>query len=299
MIHWIKLLTDYNIPYHTHGPKISHGWIGVKCYTCSDSTGSKLGLNLNSGACTCWSCGGKPPLEAISYLLRLPNDKARLVYRQYTISINKSIIARKRTKGSADSLSIPNNPLTDRALNYLKKRDIGSKYFRETYDMRFGGISGDFAHRIILSIFFNGEAVSATARTIHPGVEPKYWTLPPEREVIYHKSILYNWDMVEDTAILVEGPVDSIKGGPGFVSSFGAQMTEEQLLLLSTKKYVKVLFDSDDTGVKQGDAYAHYLSALGVDVELIKLKDFHDLGEMPLDEIRDLRIELGMDGYYE
>jgi DNA primase len=186
-----------------------------------------------------------------------------------------------------------------RELKYLKKRGIGSRYFIDTYEISSGGISGDFAHRIVFPIYYNGIAVSATARTTHKDVLPKYWTLPPDKEVIHHKSILFNWDDVVGIPVLVEGPVDSIKGGPGFVSSFGAQLTEEQLLLLSTKKKVFTLFDSDPTGRKQAAKYCSYLDVLGVDVEMLYLKDFHDMGAMPLDEIDGVRRDLEMEEIYD
>ena len=239
------------------------------------------------------------PLDVIENTLRIPREEARRIYRNYVNPHITRVFDKNRTKGSATKLAIPNLPLNARELKYLKKRGIGSRYFIDTYEISSGGISGDFAHRIVFPIYYNGIAVSATARTTHKDVLPKYWTLPPDKEVVHHKSLLMNWDDVTDFPVLVEGPIDSIKGGPGFVSSFGAQLTEEQLLLLSTKKKVFIIFDADETGHRQGNKYGNFLDVLGVEVELLWLTKHHDLGEMPLDDIDYIRKDLEMEEIYD
>lgn len=298
MIDWIKLFNENGVSYSTHGKEITAGWIGIYCYTCRDASRTKLGINLISGGCSCWSCGKKSPLEVIQNTLRISYDESRIIYRKY-ISKNSSIVRREKTRGGASVLSIPNLPLNEREKRYLQSRGIGSRYFIDTYEITSGGISGDFSHRIVLPIYYKGIPVSATARTIHKGVEPKYWTLPPEKEVVHHKHILYNWDDAGEFPIVVEGPIDSLKGGPGFVSPFGAQVTEEQLLLLATKKKIFTLFDSDDTGRKQGRKYAEYLNILGVEVEMLWLNSGHDIGAMELAEIDEIRNETGLESIYD
>jgi hypothetical protein len=67
---------------------------------------------------------------------------------------------------------------------------------------------------------------------------------------------------------------------------------------LSTKKKVFIIFDADETGHRQGNLYGNYLDVLGVEVELLWLKDHHDLGEMPLADIDYIRKDLEMEEIY-
>jgi hypothetical protein len=230
-------------------------------------------------------------------LLRVPRSEVMPVYRKYLTGSTTTLFKRKRTIAGASSVSLPTNSLSDKQLRYLTKRGF-TDYHIDNYDFRNGGIVGDWGFRIIIPIIEGGQIVSATGRTILRDVEPKYWTLPPEKEVVHHKHTLLNWELAE-VPILVEGPLDSVKGGPGFVSSFGAQMTDEQLLLFSTKKKGFILYDNDDTGKRMAYQHGSVLSTLGMNIELLWLSDFKDIGEMPLDEIDGLRKDLGLDRIYE
>jgi hypothetical protein len=108
MIDWIRLLTDYRVNVATHGKEVSHGWIGIFCYKCNDRSRTKLGINLSSGGCSCWSCGKIAPLDVIENTLRIPREEARRIYRKYVNPNITRVFDKKRTKGSATKLAIHN-----------------------------------------------------------------------------------------------------------------------------------------------------------------------------------------------
>lgn len=102
-------------------------------------------------------------------------------------------------------------------------------------------------------------------------------------------------DLVDDLAVVVEGPVDALKGGDGFIASFGVDLTDEQLCVLL--RYEKVIFLRDnDAGGNKTVEMAYKLSSLGHDdVELVAAgTEYKDIGEMPDDAILDLRKGLGL-----
>jgi DNA primase len=94
--------------------------------------------------------------------------------------------------------------------------------------------------------------------------------------------------------VVVEGPIDAVKGGPGFIASFGVNLTDEQMCTLLRFENVLFLQDSDEAGDKFKEQ-AYRLSSLGHgSVELGHLpNEFKDVGEMGIADIVYLRKELG------
>jgi DNA primase len=146
-----------------------------------------------------------------------------------------------------------------------------------------------------MPIYYNHRICSCTGRSITADLTPKYWTLPLEEEIIHHKHILYGLDDVDDIAVPVEGPIDAIRGGKGFVSTFGVQVTDEQKCMLLPIDHVIFVKDNDLAGEKFTQC-AYELSALGhKNVEVVTLGGTaKDIGAMPRDEILDVRKELGL-----
>ena len=284
----IQFLKDFRIPYATHGPKVSHGWVGMRCPFCH-SHSDVLGMNVNLGYFTCWKCGKHSTLEVVKTLLNVPQHEARLIYSKYLSKTASGAIGERR-KASADSIFLPPSVFTNAEQKYLDKRGLDPLYG----DLRGGGITGDFAYRIVFPIYYCGGVVSATGRTIAKGVEPRYLTYSYHQEIIHHKDILYNIDNATgESVILVEGPIDAYKGGNGFVASFGVNVGDSQIAMLSKFQKVFVIRDNDDAGINSYKV-CETLALLGIDVEMVGLSDFKDVGEMDTASISDLRKELGV-----
>lgn len=294
----IAFFKEFNIPFTTDSPNVSQGWVGLKCPFCGDHS-DHLGFNLSVGAFSCWRCGNKHTVDTIARLLAVPKQDATRIYAQHLVrnTLHNPDTGKPRRKANASQIILPTNDFTKLELAYLKKRNLLS--VKDHYDLRSGGIVGDWAFRIVIPIKLNGVIVSATGRYIvdKEGIL-RYKTLPIEAEVIHHKHTFLGLDDISDsqTCILVEGPIDAMRGGKGFLSGFGMMLTQEQIALLSKMRYLAIMFDNEDQAYRQACKYAEQIAVIGsTEVEVIRLNGpYKDLGEMDDDAIADVRKELGL-----
>ncbi len=290
----LSFLKEYRIPYVERSANVSAGWVGLKCPYCGDRT-DHLGLNLSVGAFSCWRCGSKGTIDVIQHLLGIPRQEANRIYAQFLVRKVGYHGGSARAKASATQIVLPGQDFTPGEKSYLSRRNLDAAI--EPYSLRSGGLAGDWAWRIVIPIILNGVIVSATGRYITDPPEgiPKYKTLAHKDEVITHKHIFLGLDYVKDTAIVVEGPIDAIRGGPGFVSCFGIKMMPEQIALLSKYKSVIFLFDNEDLAQEQAKKYAFMVAEISnTEVEVARLSDIKDLGDATDAEIADVRKEFGL-----
>lgn len=97
---------------------------------------------------------------------------------------------------------------------------------------------------------------SWTTRAVGRGVEPRYLSAPPDCESVPLKSSLLGLESVGHAAVVVEGPFDAFRVGPGAVCTFGLSYTRAQVLLLSRIPVRVICFDNDPAA----QARAHKLS---------------------------------------
>lgn len=292
----IAFFHEFRIPYTLDSPNVSRGWVGLKCPFCGDRS-DHMGFNLSVGCFSCWKCGKKGTIDTISRLLNVPKIDATRIYAQYLVrkSISNPDTGKPRRKGNASQIILPMAEFTKLERAYLKKRWLWDVW--EQYDLRSGGITGEWAFRIVIPIKLNGVIVSATGRYIVDGTDAlRYKSLSTEREVVHHKHTFLNIDSCEDTVIVVEGPIDAIRGGPSFVSGFGMVLTEEQLGVLSKFSHIIFMFDNEDAAQEQAKKYGMILSQISnAVVEVARLDGgYKDLGEMPPEEVEKVRKEIGV-----
>lgn len=287
----ISFFIDNNIPYNQISTNISQGWVGLRCPFCPD-TSDHLGFNLQSGAFSCWHCGAHSPLETIEALLHVSRSEAMGVFKKYlTTGIS---FYKEKKRASASKVELPPQKFTPVEQKYLEKRNLTDHHV-SYYDIRGGGLFGKWAYRIVFPIYYNGMIVSATGRII-ADVEPKYYTLPPKDEVVHHKDIFFGLDYVPGrAAAIVEGPLDAIRGGPGFIASFGVNLTDEQLVLCTFFDTVYFVRDSDDAGEHSTEQAYRLASLYGdkISIEVISLDNgYKDVGAMPDPAIVEMRAQL-------
>lgn len=289
----VSFFREFNIPYYTQSKNASRGWYSLRCPFHGDHA-DHMGFNPSSGALSCWICGKKSPLDFIKTSLGVSRSKASALYTKYLVNGTGRGVFYEKKKATGSSIELPGKEFTDAEKKYLARRSI-SDFDIIDFDLRSGGLADPWAYRIVIPIIYNKTIVSATGRAINKHMQPRYLTLPMDKEVIHHKHIFLGLDNVGEIAVVVEGPIDAIRGGPGFIASFGVHLTDEQLCLLLKFKYVVFLQDSDEAGAKFAEQ-AYRLSALGAEhVELVHLPDgFKDVGEMGDNDISCLRKELGL-----
>ena len=104
------------------------------------------------------------------------------------------------------------------------------------------------------------------------------------------KEVIYNLDSIHETAIICECVFDAWRFGAHGVATFGLQFTNRQTNALANRlKRAFIIFDTDPTAQKKGRELGAILAFQGVDVEIVKVNEYKDPGELPqklADEIK-------------
>jgi DNA primase len=151
--------------------------------------------------------------------------------------------------------------------------------------------------RILIPIYLEKRLVSYTCRALAETKKDKYRACPQELEVFHHKDTLYGLDLVSSkNLVVVEGPTDVWRIGPGAVATFGTQVSYMQRLLISRFKRVYVLYDADEymAGQMAGERLGWEMSGYGVEVVQIILPIGMDPGGMSSGDVKHLRKQLGI-----
>lgn len=180
------------------------------------------------------------------------------------------------------------NPNIKKALNYLKKRGLNEN---DLWKYKIG-ICGDgftkFSNRIIFPSFDNeGKLNYFVARTPSKNVKPPYFTCDKS-----HTEIIFNEYLIDFSKeiILVEGIFDAIKTNDNTIPLLGSILSKRSLLfkkLVENSTPVVVSLDKDE--VKKSNKIANMLYTYGIDVKVLEITNYKDIGEMPKGEFQKIK----------
>ncbi len=131
--------------------------------------------------------------------------------------------------------------------HYLSERGFTPSELVSTWKIKgIGPISElGLQWRIFIPIYLDNVLVSWTTRGLaDKGV--RYVNAPSEWESIPRRELLYGEDFVGHTIIVVEGPTDVWKIGPGAVATFGVAFSRAQVEKLSKYPHRVICFDSEE-----------------------------------------------------
>jgi len=289
----IQFLESRDIKYKTSGKNVSSGWIEINCCFCQDPS-FHLGINLDSNLYNCWVCGEKgsatkliKEIDQCSWatasltveefsqdILAKPEKKPKLIIS------NKKIVWPKHTQEGLSSLH----------RKYLEGRNFDPDLLTDKYQLKSTSNLGGWKFRIIIPVILDNRIVSFTSRDVTNKTELAYRHLPDSKSIVPIKDTLYNFDSVDGSAILVEGIMDVWRIGDGAVASYGTQLTKEQIVILSNLKTLFIMFDCDATD--KAGKLADQLATNVDHVEVIEMSE-GDPAEMTVEDVRNLRVELG------
>ena len=300
MIDIVGLYQDKHVPTAPRGTKhFRPGWINTHCPFCSGSQDYHLGYSLEGHYFYCWRCGWKSQEYALSGVLGISFGKAKALIGSYKVRQTSPDRAESTISDRPISTYLPKGtkPLTASHKVYLKSRGFDPQELVEMWGLKATDHTAEnsWKWRIVIPIYFEQEMVSYITRTI--GNRPdKYRACPKSLEKIQHKKILYGWDgpiggthVVGPTVIVVEGPADVWRIGPGALAVFGDQPSSEQISLLKRFNRLFIMFDGDDAGRNAGEKLAWRMSGMGVDTTQIILPDKKDPGELDKNEVLKIR----------
>lgn len=286
----LSFIKDHRIEYTTSHQKCTTNHVNVHCPFCIGSANYHLGIHLTDKVANCWRCGGHSVEEYVKTMLNCSWAQAYYIANSYdVIGVSQHIAKRKEVVNvSPQKFKLPAGvqPLTDNHRLYLKGRRYNDRLIERVWDIKSGGVIGDFKNRIIIPIYYNGIMVSyqgrKTSKTADDDKNPKYRTCEKDKEVVFHKSILYGLDKsIGDTVVVVEGVTDVWRLGPGSVATFGINYKYKQMQLLTSFKKVYILFDSEPTAQAQAAKLADDISFISnAEVYIVDTETGNDPGSM-------------------
>jgi hypothetical protein len=255
MIDFTQILDDLHVPYHDSGRGTRVGWVNFQCPYCEKDP--YMGYNLAGRYVNCWSCGTHD-LIATLHMLGMETQEARKVIEELPRTrIYKEIDYEKRGK-LVEPVGLGN--LLWEHKNYLRKRNLW--FYPRRYKLR--GINGTgiplLRWRIYIPIYFRGEMVSWTARTISNHINPKYWSPPDAESIIPITQLIYGVDECRATILVVEGPLDRMVLGSGAGATLGQDITPARLEQISRFPRRIFCFDNEPDAQARARRWCRELS---------------------------------------
>lgn len=294
-----RLLTQCRVEFISSGPQCSRGWINLACPFCYDER-HHLGFNLADQYFHCWKCGPHPLEQTLHELTGLPYDQIDTLMEEFSTRTAVLSQIAKRNRIRVDSCAFPAGTTELKTIHkrYLIKRGYPLEVQDEliqTYHLKGTGMLAPrgWQYRILIPVFSqDGVMQNYTGRDITGQAEIRYKTCPNDKAKTDLKDMVFGLNLLkpdQKSVLVVEGPLDAMKLGPGALACFGTSFTTKQVGLLKDFSKVSILFDSPDkdpNAGRQADKLAAILSTLGVQVELLTL-DEGDPGDLDYDEARD------------
>jgi len=285
-------LENYGVDHTDNDPKHSRrGWVQIHCIFCSGNPGWHGGFCIAGGFYACWRCGGHSLYKVISTLLKTSPKETNEIIKKYS---SGEPGPRFKNRKYADELELPSlMPLGPFARAYLENKNYDPDKLATIWNLKATDHIGPYAFRIFIPIFNKHKMVSFTTRAVQSGTKPKYKSCPEDNEIYHHKFLLYGQDQVPgDTCIVVEGPPDVWRLGPGAVGLFGIGFSEPQMQLLSQYKKVFIFFDPEEQAQIQAEKLYYQLTARGVECQILEDDKGKDPGELGQKEANQLMHDL-------
>lgn len=282
-----EILDELNIP---RAPEGHHhrtaGWVQIDCPFCSPGSKKyRMGIGRNGHGCNCWVCGpkrvlmalaeasGRPGREIISFLKGVDTDWIKPIPVRGTLQLPAGI-----------------EPFLLKAhTRFIEARGFEVKQLVRLWGIKGIGLEGgSLCWRLFIPIVYRDLIVSWTTRSISNDVKNRYVSASPAQEAIDHKTLLYGEDYCRHTVVVVEGPTDVWRVGPGAAATFGTGFTTAQVERISKYPTRVVCYDSAPEAQERARELADQLEPFPGETVIVQL-DADDPGSASAGEIRRLR----------
>lgn len=255
------VLDDLNIPYRKGGetPHVTHGWVGLVCPWCGSGTSKYgLGIHLKSLKLSCWKCGSHGLADALHEITGLPwpvikSKLAGLERGDFTPSEKKKSGTYQEPAGVGPMLPVHRK--------YLEKRNFDPDEIERVWGVRGIGNAAKLSWRLFLPVLGrDSKPASWTTRAVGQS-ELRYVSAPPTAEKVPLKRTLYGEHAAGHAVIVVEGPTDVWRIGPGAVATYGVKYTTAQVALIAAHPVRVICYDNEPEALRQGRKLAEELRA--------------------------------------
>ena len=286
----LRFFRDHRIEHTTIHHHCSPGWVNIHCPFCppSERKNFHLGVEPSTGGVNCWRCGGHTLWELVRRLTKTP---VKEVFGKYGGGSGVKFVQDESIiRPSILSLPPGTGPIGAKHKTYLEKRGFDPDHLIQEWGLLGTGPLGPYKDRIVIPVHKDGEMVSYTSRDITGRSPLRYKNCPTEQEVFPLKDTLYGLDkVVGDSVVVVEGPTDAWRVGPGAVATFGIAWTKAQMVMLTRFNRVSILFDKEIQAQKQAYSLANELGWVVNESVVIQGMKADDPGKMDKEEVERLR----------
>ncbi len=286
-----EVLKKLRIPFlepGTHRHTTSR-FVQIECVWCSPGSGRwRMGVATEGGwAASCWTCGKHKLLDTLVQI----SGRGWREIREMLGDRRDGRCRRAEVRQRAGAVVVPKGvgPLGAAHRRYLGGRRIDPDEAQGAWGVRGIAMAPRLCWRLWLPVRDRaGEVSSWTTRSISREVELRYINAKPEEEKVGLKELLYGEELCGHSVLVVEGPLDALRIGPGAVAVMGAKYGKVQVGKIGRFPRRGICFDSDKTGRTQGRKLCRELEIFPGVTELIEL-DAKDPGEAGEGEIKELR----------
>lgn len=279
------IFQEYNIDYREPGstPHVRGDWLGLICPWCG--TGGKYGLGINerSYAASCWKCGIHKIGDVLKELTGEPWWKIKEL-----LGDRESFFHKETPKQGVLKLPEGLRPLSSIHKKYLRNRGFDPDELVKLWGLQCTCLTPQLPWRIFIPVVYRGETISWTTRSLASnGV--RYVNASSSEEKLSLKSMLYGEDYCRHALIVVEGPTDVWRIGPGAVATMGVKYTPEQVIKISHYPYRFICFDNEPGAQRQARKLMWELSVFPGKTKNLILETGKDAGEADIKEIKEIR----------
>jgi len=272
MFNFSRLASDKGIPFVESGHHHAHeGWGQTHCPFCADGTyGYHLGFNLATGYFSCWRCGGKSTWKVLRTLF--PHENVNKLLEEYSDGQRQRNKAQTKTRSrSAKKPLKMRKGLYKEHKKYLTDRNFNPEKLESEWELSSTkSLSGEWRWRIITPLKnMESEIVGYTGRAIGLLTKPKWKTSSNEELTDDPKKLIYGIEKINDRVLIVEGPSDVWRMGPGTVGLLGIDWSVEQAHILRRIPHRYIMFDSEPVAQARARQLARWLSPFPGDTEII------------------------------
>jgi hypothetical protein len=283
-----EILDEHHVVYHTSGAKCRTGWLNMTCPYCDKSP--YLGYSIEGRFCNCWNCGWHSLGETLHFLTRLPLGTCYELIGRIPRSPSKSL------SQHTGKLKYPVglNRLSIWGRDYIERRGMSSYAIQKLWNVQEIGIYGGLLRwRLFIPVHQDGMVVTWTARSINPDCphSNRYRNASKEDSAIPIDECIYGIDYVRQSIILVEGPIDVWRIGPGAGAVLGLKVSPPMLERLSRASNRLICFDNEPDAQARARKLMNDLSVLDGSTTNIILETGNDPASASLAEIESLRKE--------
>ena len=212
-----SILDEFNIEYKQYGEHhhVAHGYISIDCPFCSGGTNKyHMGISIGKLYCACYKCGFHPLLET---LLELTGESYGKVWGILQTVEKRPSVVPKGLK-PAGRLSLPSGieALREPHRTYLEGRKLDPEKMEKLWDVGCFCVHSRLSWRIFIPVYYQGEMVSWTTRSIGTNGK-RYITAKPDECRLSLNSLLFGEDYCRHSIIITEGPFDVFRIGPGAI----------------------------------------------------------------------------------